>query len=301
MSGFVGADVDQLVALAATFDRRSTAFTQIASASSTSLMVAEWTGADVDRVRSEWNRQARPAILKVAEELRTLAVDLRKQAEQQRETSGGGSPAVFTWPSPWPAFPDFRLPWPIKPDDLTRRFPDFIDRIRGIVEAGGSAFDGIDLMSALADGTKLKDVVSGLPDLKIGTVFSLVGMGFSANDLGIALGEGDEAGTVSSSLDLVIGGVGIFVPGAGIAYDLGQWIGETGYQGVQQVHDTETGAINSALEDMYGRGTRLEDLTLEQSTALSQRYEGPLGFCASISDGMRGVDRDFRRWIGLDW
>jgi pimeloyl-ACP methyl ester carboxylesterase len=92
MSGLVGADVDQLEALAARFDRQADAYRQIAGSSSTALMVATWTGADIERVRSEWNSSSKPSILRASAELRALALELRRQASQQREASSAKSP-----------------------------------------------------------------------------------------------------------------------------------------------------------------------------------------------------------------
>jgi hypothetical protein len=87
MSGFVGADVDQLDALASRLDRQGSAFREIVGSSTAALVVASWTGADIDRVRSEWTRVAKPAILRVADELSRIAGDLRVQAAEQREAS----------------------------------------------------------------------------------------------------------------------------------------------------------------------------------------------------------------------
>jgi hypothetical protein len=87
MTGFVGADVEQLDALAVRLDRQAAAYREIATSSTVALMMAGWTGADIDRVRSEWNRQSKPAILRVAAELASLAVDVRRQEQQQRATS----------------------------------------------------------------------------------------------------------------------------------------------------------------------------------------------------------------------
>jgi hypothetical protein len=96
VTGFVGADVDQLDRLAQAFERQAAAYRQIAASSSLALMVATWTGADIDRVRSEWNRGSKPTVLGVAGELTRLAIDLRRQAHQQRETSGTLRPVGFT-------------------------------------------------------------------------------------------------------------------------------------------------------------------------------------------------------------
>lgn len=91
MSGFVGADVDQLIALAKRVELQSRKFEEIVTSSSMALMVAEWTGADIDRIRSEWNRQSKPAMKRMSGNLAALAIELRKQAEQQRAVSAAGS------------------------------------------------------------------------------------------------------------------------------------------------------------------------------------------------------------------
>ncbi|MEO8527522.1 MAG: hypothetical protein ABI435_00420 [Pseudolysinimonas sp.] len=94
MNGFVGADVEQLDALALAFERRATTIAQTVAQASQALLAAEWTGADIDRVRSEWARQARPALLRVSSTMSGIALQLRKDAAQQRETSKAPSPRV---------------------------------------------------------------------------------------------------------------------------------------------------------------------------------------------------------------
>jgi pimeloyl-ACP methyl ester carboxylesterase len=91
MSGFVGADVDQLDSLAVRLERQAAAYREISASSTLALMVATWTGADIERVRSEWNRISKPAILRVSDELSRLAGEIRLQAAQQRETSNAAS------------------------------------------------------------------------------------------------------------------------------------------------------------------------------------------------------------------
>jgi hypothetical protein len=93
-SGFVGADVEQLLALAKRMELQSRKFSEISFSSTLALMVADWTGNDIDRIRSEWHRASRPAMQRMTAELSDLAVELRKQVEQQRSTSmeGGHRP-----------------------------------------------------------------------------------------------------------------------------------------------------------------------------------------------------------------
>lgn len=91
MTGFVGGDVEQLVALAKRVELQSRKFGEIAASSSVALMVAEWTGADIDRIRGEWNRQFKPAMQRMSANLAALAIELRKQGEQQFVASTAGA------------------------------------------------------------------------------------------------------------------------------------------------------------------------------------------------------------------
>lgn len=86
--GFSGADVGQLLNMAKQLDLKSQVFNNIISQSSAALMMAAWTGADIDQIRSTWNRQSKPAMQRTAANLASLAIELRKQAEQQRAASG---------------------------------------------------------------------------------------------------------------------------------------------------------------------------------------------------------------------
>jgi pimeloyl-ACP methyl ester carboxylesterase len=93
MAGFVGADIEQLSVLASLFERKAQALRHMAGVSTASLMVAVWVGADIDVIRSEWNRDAKSAMLKAASQLLGLAFDLRTQAEEQRRASAAPLPA----------------------------------------------------------------------------------------------------------------------------------------------------------------------------------------------------------------
>ncbi len=86
-----GADVEQLRALAARLDQQSAKLREIASSSSAAILVAEWTGAEIDLLRSDWSQKAKPSILSVSGALGELAHDVRRHAEQQREASAGAS------------------------------------------------------------------------------------------------------------------------------------------------------------------------------------------------------------------
>lgn len=97
MSGFVGADVDQLMALSKSFARKADELDRIAATSTGFLMVAEWLGGDIDSLRSEWRTKSKPALQRAALELKAVAADIRKQAEQQRAASAAPVGVVPSW------------------------------------------------------------------------------------------------------------------------------------------------------------------------------------------------------------
>lgn len=90
---FSGADVEAVRALAGRFDRQASRLREVASSSSTALMVAEWTGAGIDQLRARWKRETRPALLALASQLSEEAVQLRREADTQVEASRGVAPA----------------------------------------------------------------------------------------------------------------------------------------------------------------------------------------------------------------
>ena len=91
MIGFSGADVDQVEALARRLEQASNRLDAITAQASFALMTASWTGADIDQVRSTWNGRTKPNLAAASRSLDGLSLDLKRQAEQQRSASGGGS------------------------------------------------------------------------------------------------------------------------------------------------------------------------------------------------------------------
>jgi pimeloyl-ACP methyl ester carboxylesterase len=91
---FVGADVEQLRALAARFETQANKLTEIAVSSSAAIMVADWTGANIDRVRSEWRRTSKPQILALARECSDMATALKRNADEQDRASVASAEAA---------------------------------------------------------------------------------------------------------------------------------------------------------------------------------------------------------------
>ncbi len=160
MTGFAGADIDEVRALAARFEQQADRLHQIVANSTAAIMIAAWTGANVDRLRADWKRDSQPRIRALAQQLSHLATDLRRQATEQSEASAARSGA----------------PTPQAESDPTRGAPAPGD-IRGLLEDMKDLNDGNDLLRVqhiLGDDGKLRLVVT-LPGTKNEDYYGLGG------------------------------------------------------------------------------------------------------------------------------
>lgn len=88
MPGFYGADIDQLRALAKSMSQQSDRMTALYAELGQMLARAPWDGRDATRFRAAWDREHRPALNRVAAELRSQARQLALNADQQAQASG---------------------------------------------------------------------------------------------------------------------------------------------------------------------------------------------------------------------
>ena len=114
-STFSGADVNQLRALAGKLEAQAGKLCEIAASSSAAITTAQWTGANIERVRGDWNRSSKPALQGLAQDLSTVAMQLRREAAAQ-EAASGAAPSVPSFPggvpTPWilrPGFPPIKF------------------------------------------------------------------------------------------------------------------------------------------------------------------------------------------------
>lgn len=292
-STFSGADVQQLRALAGKLEAQAGKLREIAASSSAAITTAQWTGANIERVRSEWNRSSKPAISGLASELAGIARDLRAQAAQQEEasaatassSSNGGSTSRTT---------------SVHSEAETESYERLFEAIKLGALTTGTLEDFADIVAALKSGAldykSFSDWLGKVKGVDAATFLSLAGMGISAHELGTAIGSDDPAATLEASLDLVMGAVGIKVPGAGLAWEFGKMMGETGYNSLQAVYDSPGAALDFAARDMYGKDSTFEGLEQWQRDALMTRYEGMGGLLVSFVDSAGGAWDDFTRW-----
>jgi uncharacterized protein YukE len=83
----LGADVEQLDTLAKKFDQEAQAIAQATSQITSQVNSTWWKGPDADKFKNEWEGQFASQLKKIAEALRQVGTVVRKQAQQQRQTS----------------------------------------------------------------------------------------------------------------------------------------------------------------------------------------------------------------------
>ena len=115
MSGFFGADTEQLRSQAEACQRSAGTLHDLIGTTSALIASVEWTGADADAFRDRWASEVRGRLTERAEALQKLSDELDVHAEEQDITSevdgGGAAFPPFGTPMPFP-FP-FPLPGPL--------------------------------------------------------------------------------------------------------------------------------------------------------------------------------------------
>lgn len=296
---FSGADIGEVLALAGRFERQASRLHEIATSSTIAIQTAQWSGGNIDQVRAEWNRSARPRIVSLAQECARLATDLRKQAEQQRATSAGGS--VLN--------PGSAIPFPVTPADLE----DFVAAIFGTVpegidellerirDASGNLLLGVGVAGTLLE--ILKDV--DLPTLEkvLGPVGFLLDAGKFAGQVEREDYFGALRNFLSTSVDGAawVGKVGLVKGASGAA------LGSLGplALGIKALDvfidwtlpttpEQQDSTIQKGAERLFGPGVDANELSPEQAQRLAKRYDGAWGVATMISDTMDATaDRIF--------
>lgn len=92
--GMIGADPEQLLALAKTMESSGSALKQAAMTLGGAVAHARWTGPDSDRFRVQWNNGMRAKLNNTATLLSTNATLLKSQADEQTTASASGGGAA---------------------------------------------------------------------------------------------------------------------------------------------------------------------------------------------------------------
>jgi hypothetical protein len=96
MHGIIGSDVQQVEDLARTFGTAASRLESLAGELTSWMSSVGWDGGDADRLRASWLDQQRPQLASAVDLLRSTALELQRQADQQNQASAGAIPAMCT-------------------------------------------------------------------------------------------------------------------------------------------------------------------------------------------------------------
>ncbi|WP_292727429.1 hypothetical protein [Microbacterium sp. UBA837] len=297
MSTMYGADVAQLRNLARQFDSAASRLDDDRKAVGSAIQISAWVGPVALHFRAQWDSDHSRRLHDAAERLRDAAATLRSNADDQERTSavnGGSGSRSASSHSDDPG-------WEGTAEDA-ERFERLLDEIKIAGTIVGTVGDGSELIDALRAGAidykSFGEWASKVKGMDAGALLSLAGMGITAKELGEAIGSDDPAAIFESSLDLIMGAVGVKVPGAGLAWDIGKFLGESGYNSVQTFYDSPGGALDFAARQVFGDGATFEGLSQFDRDILMKRYDGMGGLLVGFVDTVGGTWDDFWKFVG---
>lgn len=301
MAQMIGSDVEALRRLAMQFDQSAQRLRALTGQVSNGVQVSAWVGPVSVRFRTSWDSEHSGKLKAAAAVLESNAQILRQNAADQEATSasleggagsgslaGGASGGGLSSLSPERVrqLEESIRAWAVEHPGLALEVVKLLKD--GDYLKAGKLLPSIGDLGPMLNGLELAGPVSGLAgSLKTpGGILGLLAAGFSAKDLGEALGVGDEPGAWRAGVDLTAYVVTAGVPGGGIAWWLGSEIGDRGYKAADQIFHVTDANFASGVRSQFGPGVDPNNLTPEQAAAMTQRYEGPTGIAYSITDGV---------------
>ncbi|WP_396910864.1 WXG100 family type VII secretion target [Mycolicibacterium sp.] len=151
MTGLVGADVDQLRALARTLIQAADRLESSVASVTGTLSAVRWSGPDGERFRSQWHSESQAKLRSVVAALRDTSNTLSRNADEQDRASAAGSAGVpvstMAAPSQWaPGFPGLSGTQPLNPLAGIR---DFLNSNAAWPITWGTALGGVDGVGVL--------------------------------------------------------------------------------------------------------------------------------------------------------
>ncbi|WP_155943142.1 hypothetical protein [Mycobacterium sp. 141] len=228
---------------------------------SSQLSSTRWVGEDADRHRSQWQGEAAPSIRAAVGALRGASERLQRNANEQEQASsadtgitagglGGGQDA--------------------KPSGNT-----VTDTLGTLLSLGGIVND-------------IANAGEGIPNIGpkgltgvTGSVLAGAGVVTSLTTMVEGITSGDDVETGNGVIGLVGSALGAANPAAGLAAGAAQLYGDMTLPTSEEDID---GVFDMGAKHMFGKAA--SDLTPEQTSALSDRYDGPGGVANMISDSM---------------
>lgn len=103
MTGMVGADLEQLRALASSFERGAEQLRQVSTTVRNGIQISAWVGPFAVRFRKTWDSEHSVKLTRAAAALASQARQLRQEADQQEQASKAAGGATGTRPDGSPA------------------------------------------------------------------------------------------------------------------------------------------------------------------------------------------------------
>lgn len=319
-----GADVDQLEALAKQFHARATRLREVVVSSSALITMAAWTGPSVERLRRDWHQSARPALISLAETLDRNAGELRREAHQQRVASGVTlSPRVLHSVTD---YEQIRHVLSNQPDLSSGEVEEIVNALR---QGIGGALLGAKFGTAILDvgaGIELPLLDKILPGVGIahaaiefaersakrdyfGAFMTfLSGSADGAEWIGRMQLVKDSASAKAGALGSAKGAFSVKAGIAGLAKgSVSAKLASLGPLGLgvtalntfvdwtlPSTPERQDTTFQKGIENLFGKGVKPSDLSIEQAERVHQRYHGIIGVAHMISDTMDATaDRIF--------
>jgi uncharacterized protein YukE len=259
-----------------------------------------WDGDDAHGFNAWWNSHYRPALNAANQSLVGAAAAIERNVNEQERasglSSGGGSGAASGLGAMTPEeLLQLIQNGLLNPSALTlSALSDlnalgFFDDLARLGPAGASGDLWHKLNSALQfDAIKVDPITGFVQGLKSPAgAFTLLSMGIDAVGLGQALGSSNEPEAWKHVLSLSSNFIP--VPGAGLAWAGGTYIGEQIYSFTDaHVYDVEGATYSFGVHSALGSNVDPNNLTPAQAQAMVDRYEGPFGIVNATYDGVGG-------------
>ena len=270
--GLIGANPDQLDALAARMDGDAAALSSVRDSIQWSLSRTDWPGSDGDQFRSDWAYRYAPALANAATMLRDAARVLRINADQQRYVSGAstGHAGPGGGPSGGASGP--------AENARTMRILAGVD---WLLETTQNLTYLGSLIENFEDVTVPLSRFAGAADVFRFGPLDAAALGLSIGELGAELSRGElrwstiwDVAWNAASLHPIGGAItGAWDAGAAIGAGIANKLDDLGMQ---------QGIIDHTINRLYG-----DDLSPTEAAEFGTRYDGVGGFVNFVGDSVQ--------------
>ncbi|MGC0369912.1 WXG100 family type VII secretion target [Microbacterium sp. SLBN-111] len=296
--GMYGADVEQLRALARSFDSAATRLDQNRMTVGNAIRIQAWVGPVAVRFRAEWDSAHSVKVAQAAAGLRDAASALRRNADDQDHTSRSDAGSVQTVPAPIgrvPSLGSLLMEFVGGTTGMLKGIVGAIELPESIVEMGhtaahvlmsGKGADAWTTFGAAAEATKLGRVLGAA-----GTTLGVISAGFGAYETVTKALEGDTQGAIYSGVKTLIGAAAVIpspIQPFAAAVSIGIGVGEL---------LSQNPAISNAVTNVVaGAGDAIARGTSDVANAVGKVADGVGKAAGSFLDGVGKAAKKLWPW-----